>query len=245
MTEKSTTRLGQITDLIEETSIAVCIGLMTVITFANVVARYLFNSNILWALEVTVFLFAWLVLMGASYGVKKHIHIGVDAVINMVSAKARQVMAMISVTACTVFAVILLYGSWNYWLPFATDQAWYETDDIPMPDSLRFIENIINECGTSESAESEQDAACRKAFEEETGDEYVPIIYEKVPRFLPYLALPLGMALLTFRFLQLGWRVMTGELDKIITSHEVEDEIEEMQAYEAELHKNDQPEGKS
>jgi C4-dicarboxylate transporter DctQ subunit len=35
------------------------------------------------------------------------------------------------------------------------------------------------------------------------------------------------MALLTLRFLQLGWRVATGELDKIITSHEVEDELEE------------------
>ena len=48
---------------------------MTLITFANVVARYVFNSNILWALEGTVFLFAWLVLLGASYAVKIGAHI--------------------------------------------------------------------------------------------------------------------------------------------------------------------------
>ena len=247
MTEHSTTRLGQMTDFIEETSIAVCLGLMTVITFSNVVARYIFNSNILWALEVTVFLFAWLVLMGASYGVKKHIHIGVDVVINMVGPGARKVMAMMSVSACIAFAMILLYGSWNYWLPFATDQAWYETEDIPMPDSLRFVESLVNECGVTESAEDEQDAACRKAYEDDTGDEYIPIIYEKIPRFIPYLALPLGMALLTFRFLQLGWRVLTGELDKIITSHEVEDEIEEMHAHphEAERQRDGKPGEKS
>ena len=64
MHKEPTTRLGRLTDSIEETSIAICLGLMTLITFANVVARYIFDSNILWALELTVFLFAWLVLMG-------------------------------------------------------------------------------------------------------------------------------------------------------------------------------------
>ncbi len=48
---------GRIIDEIEETLIAVILGLMTLITFANVIARYVFNSNILWALETTVFLF--------------------------------------------------------------------------------------------------------------------------------------------------------------------------------------------
>lgn len=36
-----------IVDEIEETGIAVILGLMTLVTFANVVARYVFNSNIL------------------------------------------------------------------------------------------------------------------------------------------------------------------------------------------------------
>ena len=78
-------------DQIEETVIAALLGLMTLITFANVVARYVFNSNILWALELTVFMFGWLVLLGASYAVKKHAHLGVDAILNMVSPPARRV----------------------------------------------------------------------------------------------------------------------------------------------------------
>ncbi|MEM9524147.1 MAG: TRAP transporter small permease subunit [Pseudomonadota bacterium] len=60
-------------------------GLMTVITFANVAACYGFNSNILRALEGTVFMFGWLVLPGASYAVKKSAHLGVDAIIALVS----------------------------------------------------------------------------------------------------------------------------------------------------------------
>ena len=54
------TRLGRVTDNLEELNIALSLGVMTLLTFANVVFRYVFNGNILWALELTVFLFAWL-----------------------------------------------------------------------------------------------------------------------------------------------------------------------------------------
>ena len=114
-----TTKLGRVVNEIEETLIAVILGLMTVITFANVIARYVFNANILWALETTVFLFAWLVLLGASYCVKTHSHLGVDAVINMVSKKTRRILAGISVAASLAFCVLLLIGAWNFWAPFA------------------------------------------------------------------------------------------------------------------------------
>jgi C4-dicarboxylate transporter DctQ subunit len=207
MNHDPTTRLERIVDNIEETSIAICLGLMTLITFANVIARYVFNENILWALELTVFLFAWLVLMGASYAVKKHIHIGVDVVINMVSPPTRKILALLAIASCLAFSILLLIGSWNYWYPFVTERAWLETEDIPMPEMFMFLADWFNE-----------------------GEPY-----EKVPRFIPYLALPLGMALFTFRFLQLGWRVITGEVDKIIASHEVEEEIEEALAYEEDL----------
>ena len=200
MTKEPTSTLGRFVDEIEETSIALCLGLMTLITFANVIARYVFNSNILWALEMTVFLFAWLVLMGASYGVKKHIHIGVDVVINMASPPTRKIMALVAVASCLVFSILLLVGSWNYWYPFVTERAWLETEDIPFPQFLSFLEGWLNE-----------------------GEKY-----EKVPRYIPYLALPIGMALFTFRFLQLGWKVLKGDIDKIIASHEVEDELQEL-----------------
>ena len=200
MHQPPASRFGQIFNEIEETAIALCLGLMTLITFANVIARYLFNSNILWALELTVFLFAWLVLMGASYAVKKHIHIGVDVVINMVSRPARKIMAIMSVTACLAFSIMLLIGAWNYWYPFATEQAWLETEDIPMPEMFMFLADWLNE-----------------------GERY-----EKIPRFIPYLALPLGIALMTFRFLQMAWQIINGDIDKIIASHEIEDELEEL-----------------
>ena len=205
------TKLGRVINEIEETLIAVILGLMTIVTFANVIARYVFNTNILWALEATVFLFAWLVLLGASYCVKTRTHLGVDAVLNMLSPGMRHVFALVSVAACLVFCVLLLIGAWNYWAPFAAlpmldgtvkDQAWYEVNDIPMIGFLRFIEDSMNQ-----------------------GE-----AYEKLPRFIPYAALPIGLFLLTFRFIQAGWKVVTGEIDSVIAGHEVEDLVEEAAA---------------
>jgi len=191
-------RIGKVTDAVEETLIAFFLGAMTLLTFANVIFRYVFNDNILWALELTVFMFAWMVLVGASYGVKKHFHIGVDVVINLAPEQLRKVYAVIAAACCLAFSILLLVGSWNYWYPFATDRAWYETDDIPMPEMLQFLADWLNE-----------------------GERY-----EKLPRFIPYMALPIGMALLTFRFAQATWQILTGKLDRLIAGHEAEEELE-------------------
>ncbi|WP_413699431.1 TRAP transporter small permease [Psychromonas sp. KJ10-10] len=193
------TRVGQFTDYMEETLIALFLGLMTLLTFANVVVRYVFNSNILWALELTVFMFAWMVLVGASFGVKKHFHIGVDVVINLAPERLKKIFALVAVFSCLFFSITLLIGSWNYWVPFITDRAWYETEDIPMPEILQFLSDWFNE-----------------------GERY-----EKLPRFIPYMALPLGMAMMTFRFMQLAWQIMTNKIDRMIASHEAEEDLEE------------------
>ncbi|WP_300514015.1 TRAP transporter small permease, partial [Aliiroseovarius sp.] len=128
----------------EETVIAVLLGLMVMITFVNVVLRYVFNTSLIWGLEVTLILFAWLVLFGVSYGVKVTAHLGVDAVTNMMSPGARKVVALIAGALCIVYAFLLLKGAWDYWAPYAAldrtsgrwfptgfektrDQAWYIT----------------------------------------------------------------------------------------------------------------------
>lgn len=207
-------------DRIEEALIAILLGLMTIITFANVVARYAFNSNILWALELTVFLFGWLVLLGASYAVKKNVHLGVDAIIVLLPQRVRRTLGLISVTFCIIFTALLLKGSWDYWANFANlpgtegrwfptgfedkfrGKGWYEVNDIPMPDILRWMEDAFND-----------------------GE-----AYEKIPRMLPYLVLPLSMALMLFRFFQAALKLWRGEIDRLVASHEAEDDIEEAAA---------------
>ena len=48
-------RFGRLVNEVEETAIAILLGLMTLITFANVVLRYGFNTGLIWGLEATTF----------------------------------------------------------------------------------------------------------------------------------------------------------------------------------------------
>ena len=205
-------------DNFEESLIAILFGIMTVATFSNVIARYIFNDSILWALELTVFLFAWMVLLGASYAIKKNAHLGVDILINVLSPQKRRILGLIAVFFCLLFSFLMLKGSWDYWANFANlpategrwfplgfeenyrDKGWYEVNDIPMPYLLSWMEGVFNE-----------------------GEEY-----EKIPRLIPYLVLPLSMFLILFRFLQAGIAIFKGDQDRLIANHEAEGDIDSL-----------------
>lgn len=208
------------TDRIEESIIATILGVMTVLTFANVVARYGFNSNIFYALELTVFLFAWLVLLGASYAVKKTLHLGVDALVANASPQVSRMLGLFVITVCLAYACLLMKGAWDYWAPYANlpptdgrwfptgfaekfrERGWYETQDIPVPFFMLWLEDVFN-YGES---------------------------YEKLPKVVPYFVLPVSMALLIWRFAQAGLRVWRNDQHLLIVSHEAEDEVAEASA---------------
>ena len=211
---------GRVVNEIEESAIALILGMMTLITFVNVILRYGFNTGLIWGLEAVTFLFAWLVLFGVSYAVKVTAHLGVDAVTGLFPAGIRKVLALIAAAVFIVYAFLLLKGAWDYWANFAnlpqttgrwfptgfeemkrtSYRGWYEVVDIPFPEWLRWIEPVMNE-----------------------GEHY-----EKIPRFIPYFILPFGMALLLFRVLQATWRIFTGQSTSLIVSHEAEDAVQDV-----------------
>jgi C4-dicarboxylate transporter DctQ subunit len=220
------THLGHFVHELEETAIAAILGIMTLITFANVVLRYGFNTGLIWGLEVVTFLFAWLVLFGVSYAVKVTAHLGVDAVTGLLTLKQRKVCALLAAACCLIYAELLLKGAWDYWANFAnlpqstgrwfptgleemkstSYRGWYEVVDIRFPEWLRFIEPLMND-----------------------GEHY-----EKLPRFIPYFILPFGMALLMFRLIQATLRIWRDESESLIVSHEAEDAVKEVRHMNAE-----------
>ena len=216
----------------EETAIAVILGLMTIITFANVVLRKLSGwrwvrdteaslginvpDSLLWGLEVVVILFAWLVLFGISYAVKTGAHLGVDAIINIVSPRVRLILGLVAAVCCIFYAVIMLKGAYDHWAPFAgldpttgrwlptgfnevRTRAWYEEDQVPMVWFLRWLEPLIND-----------------------GE-----AYDKLPRVVAYTMMPVGAALLLFRLVQATIDLIRGDRESLIASHEAEEALEE------------------
>jgi len=103
-----------ILDRVEEGLIAAILGAMTVLTFVQVVLRYLFNIGILWALEADFYLFAWLVLIGISYCVRARAHIGVDALVKLLPPRIHRAVGLLVVALTLLYAGLMVYGSVVY-----------------------------------------------------------------------------------------------------------------------------------
>lgn len=99
---------------VEEGLIALILGVMTVLTFVQVVLRYVFNSGLIWQLEANYYLFSWLVMIGISYGVRVHAHIGVDAAVRLLPPKPRRVIGIFVLLLALTYTVLMLYGSFDY-----------------------------------------------------------------------------------------------------------------------------------
>lgn len=99
---------------LEESLMALFLFSMTMLTFAEVVLRYVFNSGLSWSHEATGFLFAALIFLGMSYGVRMGSHIGVDAVVKLLPRNGQRVAGLIGSALCVVYAAIIFAGAWEY-----------------------------------------------------------------------------------------------------------------------------------
>jgi len=99
---------------LEEGLLAFLLAVMVSITFMQVIARYIFNYSFVWALEVTTVLFAWLIFIGMSYGVRVGSHIGVDALVKSLGPIASRIVGSIAAVLCIVYAVIVTIGGYQY-----------------------------------------------------------------------------------------------------------------------------------
>jgi C4-dicarboxylate transporter DctQ subunit len=146
---------------LEEGLLALLLGVMVSITFMQVIARYIFNYSFVWALEVTTVLFAWLIFLGMSYGVRVGSHIGVDALVKSLGPRTSRIVASIATVLCIAYALIVTVGGYQY---------------------------------------------VKKMYD-------VGILMQDVPieQWIPRLVLPLGYALLAFRFGQVLVRLARGK----------------------------------
>jgi len=167
---------------LEEGLIAFLLAIMTLLAFAQVVARYVFNYSFVWALELITVLFAWLIFLGMSYGVRVGSHIGVDALVRTLKPRTARIVAAIGALLCIAYAVIIIVGGSVYVAKMY--EIGIEMQDLP------------------------------------------------IPQWVPRIVLPLGFALLAFRFLQVLYRVATGRQTTLgltdeaadALKHKVEDE---------------------
>ncbi|HMN22107.1 MAG TPA: TRAP transporter small permease [Ottowia sp.] len=168
---------------LEEHFLSVMLAGMTLITFGQVVARYVFNYSFTWAMELTGVFSAWLIFIGMSYGVRVGAHIGIDILVRAVGPKLGRVMGIIASALCVVYALILTFGGWQY------------------------LSKIYS----------------------------VGILMQDmpIPQWVPRIVLPLGFALLAFRFLGVFWKLVTGREGHLL-GDEAEDALKMRDEFEEE-----------
>jgi C4-dicarboxylate transporter DctQ subunit len=111
MSESTTGGFKGLINHIEEGVLAFLLAFMTVLTFIQVVLRYLFNTGWVWSLEATTYSFGAMILIGMSYGVRTKSHIAVDLFTNKLPPKVRHYVALLAVIFCLIYAGLMLYGS--------------------------------------------------------------------------------------------------------------------------------------
>jgi C4-dicarboxylate transporter DctQ subunit len=168
---------------LEEGFIALLLALMTLITFSQVIARYFFSTGFGWALELTTYLFAWLVLFGISHGIKVGSHIGIDILVRQFPHHLRRIIGLIAVLSCCTYCIILLVGATGY--VYKLYELGIEAQDLP------------------------------------------------IPRWIPFIMLPIGLALALLRLSHVAWQTVTGQQEGLRLADEAREALDAVEAVEA------------
>lgn len=115
---------------LEEGVLALLLVFMTLVTFYQVVLRYVFNDGLLWGQEAVLYAFAWLVLFGLAYGVRTRAHLGIDLVVKMMSPARRRSTGLLAVALCMLYAGLLAWGAWVY--AAKLHEVGIEAQDVPL-----------------------------------------------------------------------------------------------------------------
>jgi C4-dicarboxylate transporter DctQ subunit len=128
-------------------------------------------------MEFTVIAFAWLIFLGAAWGIKAGAHIGVDTVINFFSDKVKKRISVVAATLCIVYGIFILIGSYNYV-------------------SKIYTVGILS-----------QDI-------------------KWLPQWMPRMVMPIGYALIIFRFFEALIKILKGEQTTLGLANEARDAID-------------------
>ena len=94
-----------------EAVIAVCLLVMVVLVFGNVVLRYGFNSGISVSEEISRWLFVWLTFLGGVVALHEHAHLGTEMLVSHLGPTGKKVCLVIGYVLMLVVCWLLFRGA--------------------------------------------------------------------------------------------------------------------------------------
>ncbi|MGE4247958.1 MAG: TRAP transporter small permease [Parvibaculaceae bacterium] len=96
----------------EKLAAQIFVAALLVVTFAQVVFRYLLHLPLPWSEELARYLFIWVAFIGAAIGVAARDHFGIEFIIERISGWPKVFIEVFSyVASLTFICVLLVYGT--------------------------------------------------------------------------------------------------------------------------------------
>lgn len=116
--------------LITEIPAALLVALETVILFAGVVSRYVFNAPLTWSDELASILFLWLAMLGAVIALRRDEHMRLTTFIGMMAPRRRAWVEALGVVVVVLFALLMLEPAYEHfvdqWVVMSPALDWHD-----------------------------------------------------------------------------------------------------------------------
>lgn len=91
-----------------EGTLCVLLVAMVIVTFAQVVSRYVLHISLSWSEEVARFLLMWLAMLGAAYGFKTKSHFAMALVVNRFGERLRRILGLLVTLVIAAFMALFV-----------------------------------------------------------------------------------------------------------------------------------------
>jgi C4-dicarboxylate transporter DctQ subunit len=100
-------------DHIEEYMLIILLPLMVVLVFTATMSRYFQLFPMPWSEELARYIMVWLAYIGASLGIKRGAHLGIDVLVNALPSKLRPLLVFLRLAIILIFAVLILFYAYQ------------------------------------------------------------------------------------------------------------------------------------
>ncbi|MDN5302681.1 MAG: hypothetical protein PWQ60_2195 [Thermoanaerobacteraceae bacterium] len=104
-------RVSEIFNNIEEFLVVILLFVMTVVVFWQVICRFVLKASLPWSEEFSRYVLVWASFLGASIGVKRGAHIGVEAFTLILPDKLKKFIQYLAIILSIIFCLIVFKES--------------------------------------------------------------------------------------------------------------------------------------
>ena len=97
-----------------ESILCVLLSTLSIVTFSQVIARYIFQAPLSWSEELARFLLLWLAMMSAAYAFKIKAHFALHFTVNYLPRRIQKLISLFVSLLVIIFLLGFIYYSFKF-----------------------------------------------------------------------------------------------------------------------------------